>query len=217
MSDDTKKGGKKTAPREVADRIDTPDGINVEEVLAATRRMNEERELRRRHMNDCPAPRGGECACPANLLQMPPPLEAEKLGDVTLVRVDDGREVKTTITDKHEPSGVREVTKFLEPKWICTTCGCSYRAPKLLGHLCDPAFLLWKERKPPASLGLTAEQRFGGAYRLTIHRDAAGVTHLREVVIDGDRIVSDIERTSDGDFLVVEGALSDAVAEEFSS
>jgi len=220
MSDNAKKGGQKSSPSvgpAAADRIDTPEALDVAAVLEAAQKLALERDKRRRHMPECPAQREEECSCPANLHSMPPPKEVAEVSGVKIVRVDDGKTIERTFAD---PQGNGRVVKrdvFLEPRWICTVCGGSYRVPHLLGHACDPAFLLWKDRRPPANAQITAEQRYSGALRLAIWRDATGMNHLIEMIVLDGKVIYERERSTDGDYLVIEGALSDAVVEEFSA
>jgi hypothetical protein len=223
---EVKKGGQK-APASVADRIDTPDAVNVEAVMDAVAKVEREKaELAARkvwHMPDCGIHRGGElaeCGCPANLVSLPPPLELEEVsgGGVTVnfIRVDEGFTKKVTIPDPQNSARTMVRDMYVAPKWICTSCGAAVRCLKVGGHLCDPAFLVFKARPVPISLGLPSDKRFAGGYRLSVWRDLEGTYHLSELVLDAGRVVHDGLLVSDNDYNTFEGSFSDMLIREFS-
>lgn len=205
----------------IADRIPTPPELDLAAVEAATRAAEEEKQrraaLKSRHMPDCPVHRESECACPANLAVLPPPLEAVRHGDVELIRVDNGYNYMAETQDP-TTSAARLVTveRFMPPRWICTSCGAAWRTMAIVGHQCDPSLLLWRARPMPLSLSISAKRRVSGDYRVSIYRDAQGQYHLEELVFEGEKVVARREVSIDPDYLVIEASLGDLMVSEFS-
>lgn len=167
-------------------------------------------------MDDCGAHRGRDCACPANLHNLPPPIEAVDLGNVTVIRVDEGFTERRMVPSPQNNARLVEQERFIQPRWICTTCGWAIRGPGVHSHECDETYLLWKERPISVALTLPPEKRYGGAFRFTIWRDADGVYHLSEVVIAGDRLIKDQKVLEESFYPSLEGALSDCIVREFT-
>ena len=216
----TPKGGQKSPPA-LADRIPTPDGVNVEEVMKATAAIERERAIAHaranRHMSDCGTFRSLDCSCPANLANLPKALEEKMTGDVKWIRADEEHFITVRIPDPTQHRGpLINKQVLVQPLWICTGCGTSQRVPAPGGHLCDPALLAWKAKPVPLSLTVPPEKRTSGAYRITIWRDAEFRYHVGEVIIDGDRVLAEAEHDVNGYYPASEATLSDMVAREFS-
>lgn len=213
------KGGQKSPPP--PDRIDTPDAINVAEVMRATAQAEREKQVRlarqNRHMSDCLTFRSQDCNCPANLANLPKALEEKMTGDVKWIRVDEEHFITVRVPDPSSHRGpLINKQVLVQPLWICTGCGTSQRVPHPIGHLCDPALLAWKEKPVPLSLTVAPEKRHAGAYRITIWRDADFKYHVGEVVIEGGTVVAESELDVNGYYPASEATLSDLVAREFS-
>ena len=202
------------------DRVDTPDALDVNAVLAAASTIDREKlELAARkklHMEDCPVSRNGDCACPCNLFNMPPPLEAVKFGDVQMVRVDDGHTVDAERPDPSSSSAPpMKYKKFIEPKWVCTTCGFAQRAAAMQSHQCDEALLVWRLKPVPLALLVPEEQRFSGGFRVTLHRLADGRYVLSELVMRDGKVVADSPVMKESFYPSVEGQFLTMAARNF--
>jgi hypothetical protein len=123
--------------------------------------------------------------------------------------------VKRERPDAQNSARVIKFEQFEQPRWICTDCGVAMRVPGLIGHACDPAYLLFKQRPIRASLTIPKKLRFKGAYRLTIWRDLDGTYHLSEVIAQDGKLIIDTELVADNDYNTFEAALSDTLTQEF--
>lgn len=207
-----------------ADRIPTPDGVNVAEVMKAAAAIDKEKALaearRSRHMPTCQTSRNAECDCPANLydtsLEVKERVKVGPKKDVEVIRVDDGRETFVIVPDPQSPrSGTIKKPVFILPRWVCTNCGWAARMKGLVDHHCDEALLIWKSRAMPLSATVSREKLFAGAYRLTIWRDKEGKYHVGEVVIENGMLIAEHEIVQEEYFPSAEAVISDRLMSEF--
>ncbi|MDX2014155.1 MAG: hypothetical protein SFW67_28410 [Myxococcaceae bacterium] len=224
------KGGKKSPARDQAqDRIPTPDAVDLSAVKAAVKQVEDEnarREyLRVTHMSDCAATRDGECACPANLHTLTSAdiietkeVEASAGRRVKMARVDEGywKEVEAQDPTISGRVVLTKQRRWVEPRWVCLACGWACRAPAIHSHDCQPELLLFKARPLPLSHSIPPDERFSGAFRLTIWRDAEGEYHVGEVHLRDGRVLTDRELFRDGDFPALEGYVGDRIIEAFT-
>lgn len=171
------------------------------------------------HDDECPERKGKECGCRANLealkagelkeLERQPQwwTEGEVTKDCVLVRVDDGRDVKRTVPDPMSQTAKPIVIVVHEPeRWICLSCAVSMRG-KDIGHHCDPVVKARATAPIALSRTLSPDVKFGGAYRLTIHRDRAGEYHLGEMVVVDGKVAEERHIAGPESYNVIESAL----------
>lgn len=217
------------APPPTSIAMTTP--AKVEKVIAEPRK-----EMKLRHHDMCPGRRSNnitayECSCEANLVWLAEsgvkPLERkrfsfmekdakgiESLIEVELWRVDDGRELHTTVPDTTALRRPKAKLVKQPPRWICTRCGWGGRGSDI-SHRCDYAAVRRASRAASVASMLSHQERTSGAYRLAIWRDGEGLYHLAEEYVMNGQVKELIEIDVDGNYNVIEGALLSASVDGF--
>lgn len=207
-----------------------PPAPKVERVVAERPKL-----VKLKHHDTCPGLRNRECTCEANLVWLAEsgirPLERmtqtwveTELVDgkrmavprsVELWRVDNGRELRTTVPGPSVTQKSLPKTMQLPPRWVCTGCGWAGRGSDI-SHRCDKTAVARATRVATVASSLTPEQRVSGAYRLVIWQDADLVYHLAEEYASNGKVEALVEIDSDGNYSVIEGALLSAVVDRFA-
>jgi hypothetical protein len=199
-----------------------------------------------KHNDRCPALRGHECACAANLeaLAKLKPLERvtqewveifpvpetvdatgkrvaahqlQKPHKVELWKVDAGRWVEKTVPAVTGSLTAKPLRKNVQEPPRWVCTTCGWAGRgSNVSHRCDKTAVALATRQLTIAEMLTREQRFSGAYRLVLWRDQDQKYHLAEEFVDQGQVVKTVELYGTESWDEFEGVILAETVDRFS-
>lgn len=199
-----------------------------------------------KHNDRCPALRGSECACLANLeaitklkpldrvtqewvevIPVPesvdakgkrvPAHELRKQHKVELWKVDGGRWVEKSVPAVTGSLTAKPIMRRLQEPPRWVCTACGWAGRGSdVSHRCDKTAVALATRQQTIAEMLTREQRFSGAYRLVMWRDQDQKYHLAEEFIEQGQVVKTVELFGTESWDEFEGVILGETVDRFS-
>jgi hypothetical protein len=144
----------------------------------------------------CPALRKDECTCAANLkahraqLDDPNAVKFTCGTGMVLTRVHPGGVEYVEVPDPVRPGRMMEKPVTKGPRWVCGACGWACRGTDP-DHKCDLGAVRVAQAREALHFAVPVEKRYSGGYVLAMYRNIDGLYMLKEMVLEGDRVLAE--------------------------